>query len=108
MTPIVACMVCAPPLDALLTSGLHAGVLVMALVAIGVIAALGRGAMRLLREDRAALEAGTHVPHDVGQSFSSARSIGPAYGGSSKELPYIEPVPCIEPTSATGVRRVRG
>jgi hypothetical protein len=98
MTPIVACMVCAPPLDALLTSGLHAGVLVMALVAIGVIAALGRGAMRLLREDRAALEAGTHVPHDVGQSFSSARSIGPAHGGSSafdfaqakKELPYVE------------------
>ena len=57
MTTVVACMVCAQPLDALLTNGLHAGVLVMALVALGVIAALGHGAMRLLREDRAALAA---------------------------------------------------
>ena len=52
MTTVVACMVCAPPLDALLTSGLHAGVLVMALVVAGVIAAIARGALRLLREDR--------------------------------------------------------
>lgn len=82
MTPVVACMVCAQPLDTLLTNGLHAGVLVMALVALGVIAALGRGAMRLLREDRAA--------------------------EGSLPLPYIEPGPCIEPTSASGVRRDRG
>jgi hypothetical protein len=106
MTTVVACMVCAQPLDALLTGGLHAGVLVMALVALGVIAAQGRGAMRLLREDRAALAADGSLV--VGQSFSSAP------GGSSEELPYIdpvpyiEPVPCIEPTSASGVRRVRG
>lgn len=57
MTVVVACMVCARPLDALLTSGLHAGVLVMALVALGVIAVLSRGVARLLREDRAALAA---------------------------------------------------
>lgn len=80
MTSVVACMVCAQPLDALLTNGLHAGVLVMALVALGVIAALGHGAMRLLREDRAA----------------------------EGSLPCIEPGPCIEPTSASGVRRDRG
>ena len=50
-------MVCARPLDALLTNGLHAGVLVMALVALGVMTAIGRGVARLLREDRAAAEA---------------------------------------------------
>lgn len=57
MTPVVACMVCARPFDSLLTSGLHAGVAVMALVVAGVIAALARGGTRLLREDRAALRA---------------------------------------------------
>ena len=57
MTPVLACLVCAQPLDALLTGGLHAGVAVMALVAVLVVAAIGRGALRLLREDRAALEA---------------------------------------------------
>ena len=57
VTPVVACLVCGQPLDALLTSGLHAGVAVMALVAVLVVAAIGRGALRLLREDRAALEA---------------------------------------------------
>ena len=57
MTIVVACMVCARPLEALLTNGLHAGVLVMALVALGVIAALIRGVVRLLGEDRAALAA---------------------------------------------------
>jgi hypothetical protein len=106
MTPVVACMVCARPLDALLTNGLHAGVLVMALVALGVIAALGRGATRLLREDRAALAADGSM--HVGQSFSSAPRVSVARRGSSKELPYIEPVPYIEPTSASGGRRVRG
>ena len=55
MTTVIACMVCAQPLDALLTSGLHAGVVVMATVAVGVMAALVRGVIRLLREDRAAL-----------------------------------------------------
>ncbi len=41
MSPLVACIVCARPLDSLLTSGLHAGVAVMAAVAIVVVAALG-------------------------------------------------------------------
>jgi hypothetical protein len=99
MTPVVACMVCAPPLDALLTNGLHAGVLVMALVALGVIAGLGRGVLRLVREDRASL-----VPQDVGQSFSSAPST--AYGGSSKELPYIAPLG--DPSNPAGGRRIGG
>lgn len=57
MTMVIACMVCARPLDALLTSGLHAGVAVMAAVAVGVMAVLVRGVIRLLREDRAALAA---------------------------------------------------
>ncbi len=57
MSVVLACMVCAGPLDALLTNGLHAGVLVMAMVALGVMAAIGRGVARLLREDRAADEA---------------------------------------------------
>jgi hypothetical protein len=114
MTPVVACMVCAQPLDALLTDGLHAGVLVMALVALGVIAALGRGAMRLLREDRAALAADGSLL--VGQRFPGLSEVegSSAPGGSSKELPYVEPVPYIEPvpgiepTPASGGRRVRG
>ncbi|MGD9903473.1 MAG: hypothetical protein AB7U83_08375 [Vicinamibacterales bacterium] len=53
---IVACLVCGRPLDALLTSGLHAGVLVMVAVALGVVAAIGRGVVGLLREDRRALD----------------------------------------------------
>jgi hypothetical protein len=57
MTVVIACMVCARPLDALLTSGLHAGVAVMAAVAVGVMMVLVRGVIRLLREDRAALAA---------------------------------------------------
>ena len=36
MTTVIACLVCASPLDGLLTSGLHAGVLTMALVVAGV------------------------------------------------------------------------
>ena len=57
MTTVVACLVCAPPLDGLLTSGLHAGVLTMALVVAGVLAAIARTALRLLREDRDGLAA---------------------------------------------------
>ena len=57
MTSVLACLVCAQPLDSLLTGGLHAGVAVMALVAVLVVAAIGRAALRLLREDRAALAA---------------------------------------------------
>jgi len=53
MSAVVACMVCARPLDSLLTSGLHAGVLVMAVVTVLVIGAIARGALRLLREDAA-------------------------------------------------------
>ncbi|MGE0361295.1 MAG: hypothetical protein AB7H93_07405 [Vicinamibacterales bacterium] len=56
MPTIVACLVCGPPLDALLTGGLHAGVGVMAAVACVVLAVIGRGVARLLREDRAILE----------------------------------------------------
>lgn len=53
---VLACMVCARPLDALLTAGLHAGVLAMALVTAGVIAVIVRGVVRLLREDGAAVD----------------------------------------------------
>lgn len=53
MSPIVACVVCARPFDSLLTNGLHAGVAVMALVAVVVIAALVRGALAVVREDAA-------------------------------------------------------
>ncbi len=54
MTSVLACLVCAQPLDSLLTGGLHAGVAVMALVAgwrAGRSAATrSRGALRLLRD----------------------------------------------------------
>lgn len=53
MTPLVACVVCARPLDALLTSGLQAGVAVMAVVALAVVALLVRGAMAVVRADAA-------------------------------------------------------
>ena len=53
MTPILACVVCARPFDSLLTSGLHAGVAVMALVAVVVIGALVRGALAIVRQDAA-------------------------------------------------------
>lgn len=56
MTPLIACAICAPPLDALLTGGLHAGVLVLALVAGLVVALLARGGWRLMREEEAAAE----------------------------------------------------
>lgn len=48
---VIACVVCARPFDSLLTSGLQAGVLVLALVAVVVLGALARGALRLVRED---------------------------------------------------------
>ncbi len=51
MTVVIACVVCARPFDSLLTSGLQAGVLVLALVAVGVLGGLARGVLRLLRED---------------------------------------------------------
>ena len=51
MSAVLACVVCARPLDSLLTSGLHAGVLVMAVVAVAVIGAIARGALRVLRQD---------------------------------------------------------
>ncbi len=54
MSAVIACMVCARPFDSLLTSGLHAGVLVMAVVVVAILAAIARGALRLLREDAAA------------------------------------------------------
>ncbi len=57
MTTVLACLVCAPPLDALLTGGLHAGVGVMAVVALVVLGLIVRGGVRLLREDRAVLDA---------------------------------------------------
>ena len=53
MTPLVACVVCARPFDSLLTSGLHAGVALMAVVAMVVVAALVRGALALVRQDAA-------------------------------------------------------
>jgi hypothetical protein len=53
MTTLVACVVCARPLDALLTSGLQAGVGVMAILALLVVAGLVRGAVAVVRHDRA-------------------------------------------------------
>jgi hypothetical protein len=51
MTPFVACVVCARPSDALLTSGLQAGVAVLALLALGMVAAIVRAAIVIARED---------------------------------------------------------
>ena len=93
MTSFVACMVCARPFDALLTSGLHAGVVVMAVVALGVNAALARGVIGLLREDRAAHVDGSRR---LGHSFSSAEP------GSSHELPGIDANPSAGRSHARG------
>lgn len=57
MSTVLACVVCARPADSLLTSGLQAGVLALAVVAVVVIGAIGRGAARLLREDAAQVRA---------------------------------------------------
>ncbi len=53
MSAVIACVVCARPADSLLTSGLQAGVLVLAVVAVVVLGAMARGALRLVREDAA-------------------------------------------------------
>ena len=63
---VVACVVCARPFDSLLTSGLQAGVLVLALVAVAVLGAIARAAVRLLRED--AVEARAAAPEAGGPS----------------------------------------
>lgn len=60
MSLLIACVVCARPLDSLLTSGLHAGVAVMAALAIVVVAALVRGALAVVRHDAAESDAATH------------------------------------------------
>ena len=63
MTPLIACVVCARPLDSLLTAGLQTGVAVLAVVAVVVIGGLVRGALAVMRADaeearqRAAAEA---------------------------------------------------
>lgn len=62
MSMVVACVVCARPLDSLLTGGLHAGVAVMALLAIAVVGALVRGAVVIVREDAARDAADAHGP----------------------------------------------
>lgn len=54
MTPLVACLVCARPIESLLTTGLHAGVAVLATVAVVVVGAIVRAAIRLAREESAA------------------------------------------------------
>lgn len=51
---LVACVVCARPIDSLLTSGLHAGVAVLAVLAVGVVAALAWGVRRIVRDDAVA------------------------------------------------------
>lgn len=52
MTTLVACVVCARPLDHLLTNGLQAGVGVMTLLAVLVVAGLVRGALAVVRRDQ--------------------------------------------------------
>lgn len=47
----VACVVCARPVDSLLTSGLHAGVAVLALLAAAAVAAVAWGAWRIAHDD---------------------------------------------------------
>ncbi|MBL8139382.1 MAG: hypothetical protein JNL48_22345 [Acidobacteria bacterium] len=63
MSPLVACVVCARPFDSLLTSGLHAGVAVMALVALVVIGALVRGALAIARQDAALARSSADAVH---------------------------------------------
>ncbi len=65
---VLACLVCGRPIDALLTGGLHAGVAVMAVVTVAVVAAVARAVVRLLHEDRESLA-------PVAQDFSSAASL---------------------------------
>lgn len=56
MPTVFACLVCGRPIDALLTGGLHAGVAVMAVVAVTVVAMIARAVRRLLAEDAVMLE----------------------------------------------------
>ena len=51
MTPFVACLACARPIDSLLTGGLHAGVAVMAVAALVVMGGLVRGVVAVVRLD---------------------------------------------------------
>lgn len=51
MTPLLACVVCARPLDSLLTGGLQTGVAVLAAIALVVIGGLVRGALAVVRTD---------------------------------------------------------
>ena len=50
-TLLVACAICGRPLDSLLASGLQAGVLVLAAIALLVIGIIARAGWRLLREE---------------------------------------------------------
>jgi hypothetical protein len=59
MTPVLACVVCARPADALLASGLQAGVIVLALLALGMVAAIVHGAVAIARADAREHEAVT-------------------------------------------------
>lgn len=61
MTPLLACLVCARPLDSLLTGGLHAGVAVMAVIAVVVIGGLVRGALAVARADADDAQTGAGV-----------------------------------------------
>jgi hypothetical protein len=74
MPGVLACIVCARPLDALLTGGLHAGVAVLALTAIVVLAAVAAGVARLLREDAAILSAESASAAHLGGTGSAAAS----------------------------------
>lgn len=48
---LVACVVCARPIDSLLTSGLHAGVAVLAALAVSLVAAIAWGVRRIVHDD---------------------------------------------------------
>lgn len=79
MNAVVACVVCARPLDSLLTSGLQAGVLVLAVVVACVIGGLTRGARQLLRDDAAESVDGNAGPAVVGVAGAS---VGVDRGGA--------------------------
>lgn len=61
---VVACVVCARPLDSLLTSGLHAGVAVLALLAATAVAGIAWGAWRVIQDDAIA-DAAPAARHEV-------------------------------------------
>lgn len=66
VTPLVACMTCARPLDSLLTGGLQTGVAVLGAVVLLVIAALVRGVIVVLRHDARQGE-GHDAAHEAGR-----------------------------------------